>query len=220
MRIYYDDDELEALGKDESDLKMYCLDGQSIEWTLCFKQGVNVTDRYVWANVSHFSYFVLGVPLFHATNVQALKDAVGQGYNFTVSLTVVNQANSTLAFDITLYADTALIDTEEVVIAASSSANFSFTCSTGALVYGTYIMKASLNGTESLFTGNSILVTIPGDVDGDKDVDIFDIVRIAAIYDVVEPDPAYDPNCDIDGDQDIDIFDIVAAASHYGEEWS
>lgn len=42
---------------------------------------------------------------------------------------------------------------------------------------------------------------------------------MATIYGAVDPEPAYDPNCDIDGDGDIDIFDIVAAATHYGEIW-
>ncbi len=71
----------------------------------------------------------------------------------------------------------------------------------------------------TFIVGQIIFITIPGDVDGDRDVDIFDIVAMATIYGVVEPDPSYDPNCDIDGDGDVDIFDIVAAASHYGESW-
>jgi hypothetical protein len=58
-----------------------------------------------------------------------------------------------------------------------------------------------------------------GDVDGDRDVDIFDIVRMAIVYDVKYPNPQYDRLCDMDLDGDIDIFDIVAAATHYGENW-
>jgi hypothetical protein len=58
-----------------------------------------------------------------------------------------------------------------------------------------------------------------GDVDGDRDVDIFDIVLIAGAYGSEEGEPRYNPNYDIDGDGDIDIFDIVIAASHYGESW-
>jgi parallel beta-helix repeat protein len=58
-----------------------------------------------------------------------------------------------------------------------------------------------------------------GDVDGDRDVDIFDIVRMAIVYGVEYPDPRYDRLCDVDLDGDINIFDIVAAADHYGESW-
>jgi hypothetical protein len=64
-----------------------------------------------------------------------------------------------------------------------------------------------------------ILLTIPGDVDGDHDVDIFDLVRIVAAYGSSQPDPEYIEACDIDGDGDVDIFDLVITAVRYGESW-
>jgi len=59
-------------------------------------------------------------------------------------------------------------------------------------------------------------VTIPGDVDIDSDVDIFDIVKIAGCYGSGEGDPEYIFECDIDRDRDIDIHDVVIAAGNYG----
>jgi hypothetical protein len=89
-----------------------------------------------------------------------------------------------------------------------------------------YIISAvagSLPGETDLIdntlTDGTILVTIAGDVDGDRDVDIFDMVRMAGVYGVQLPDLQYDPNCDLDGDGDTDIFDLVIAASNYGESW-
>ena len=61
-----------------------------------------------------------------------------------------------------------------------------------------------------------MFITIPGDMDGDGDVDIFDIVIIASAYGTSIGNPAYNPNADIDGDGDVDIFDVVIAAGNYG----
>ena len=60
VRIYYNETELEEAGTSENDLQMYFL-GESNIWQLCSIQGVNTRENYVWANVTHFSYFVLGV---------------------------------------------------------------------------------------------------------------------------------------------------------------
>ncbi|MCW3986146.1 MAG: dockerin type I domain-containing protein [Candidatus Bathyarchaeota archaeon] len=62
-------------------------------------------------------------------------------------------------------------------------------------------------------------MTILGDVNGDRDVDIFDIVLMAGIYGMTEKDQQFIANCDIDGDGDIDIFDVVIAAGNYGQNW-
>jgi parallel beta-helix repeat protein len=58
-----------------------------------------------------------------------------------------------------------------------------------------------------------------GDVDGDRDVDIFDIVQMAGVYGADYPDPRYDRLCDVDLDGDIDIFDVVKAAVNYDKSW-
>jgi hypothetical protein len=58
-----------------------------------------------------------------------------------------------------------------------------------------------------------------GDVDGDSDVDIYDIVVIAGSYGSKEGDPEYSETCDLDYDNDVDIFDVVIAAGNYGKSW-
>jgi len=85
-------------------------------------------------------------------------------------------------------------------------------------VHASYV-QSETDIADNLFVDDWVLVTIAGDVDGDRDVDIFDIVKMASVYGVKLPDSRYDPYCDIDGDGDIDIFDIVIAAGHYGDNW-
>jgi hypothetical protein len=64
---------------------------------------------------------------------------------------------------------------------------------------------------------------LTGDLDGDWDVDIFDIVLLAGVYGTYPGHPDYVPEYDIDpppsGNGEIDIFDIVSAAGNYGEQY-
>jgi hypothetical protein len=73
--------------------------------------------------------------------------------------------------------------------------------------------------SDNTLIGGTVLVTIPGDVNGNRRVDIFDVVLMAGGYGTSEGQPKFNANCDIDGDGDIDIFDIVIAAANYGKDW-
>jgi len=68
--------------------------------------------------------------------------------------------------------------------------------------------------------------TLFGDMDGDGDVDVADIMLVASRWstscDNPDPDnddttPNYDAFYDLDGDCDIDIVDIMLVAAHWGE---
>jgi len=63
-------------------------------------------------------------------------------------------------------------------------------------------------------------VTIPGDVDGNGEVNIYDIVTMSGAYGAQAADPEYEANCDLNGDGRIDIYDIVLAAGNYGKTWN
>ncbi|MBC8422478.1 MAG: hypothetical protein H8E01_00445 [Chloroflexi bacterium] len=59
--------------------------------------------------------------------------------------------------------------------------------------------------------------TLSGDLDGDCDVDIVDIMMVASKWCCRLGDECYDPRCDLDGDGEIDIVDIMQVAAHWGE---
>ena len=154
-------------------------------------------------------------------------ETVGQGYNMTIYTTVENQGDFTETFNITAYANTTTIWKQLVTLNPGDNQTLAFTWDTIGFAYGKYTINVTADVVlgETDITDNTMtyprytLVTIPGDIDGDRDVNIFDIVRMAGIYGTTEEDPQYDPNCDIDGDGDIDIYDIVAAAANYSKSW-
>jgi len=57
---------------------------------------------------------------------------------------------------------------------------------------------------------------IDGDVDGDGDVDIFDLFAVASAFGTVQGDAGYNPACDFDGDGDVDINDLYTCGSNFG----
>ena len=59
--------------------------------------------------------------------------------------------------------------------------------------------------------------TLLRDLDHDCDVDIVDIMLVAARWHTAEGDPDYDPACDLDDSGEIDIVDIMLVAVHWGE---
>ena len=59
--------------------------------------------------------------------------------------------------------------------------------------------------------------TIPGDIDGDGDVDPDDVYVLAMAYGAVFPDPRYVEEADFDGDGDVDPDDVYVLAQNYGK---
>ena len=166
------------------------------------------------------------------TNVITSKTVVGQGYCLHINVTIFNYGNYIETFNVTVYYnETAFIlpngkNYTTITLSSRNYTTLTFTWNTTSFAKGNYTISAyatpvlnETNTDDNTFIDGWIFVTIPGDVDGDRDVDIYDIVRMANIYGVSKPDPRYDTNCDIDGDGDIDIYDIVAAANNYGDSW-
>jgi PKD repeat protein len=154
------------------------------------------------------------------------KETVAEGSMLAINVTVQNQGLSSETFNVVLYSNATVLGTEQFTLSPSTSVTVTFHWNTSGSAKGNYMIRAvsdiMTNETDTAdndVNAGYIVLTLAGDVDGDRDVDIFDIVRMASIYGVAFPDPSYDPNSDIDGDRDIDIFDIVAAAGNYGDSW-
>ncbi len=58
--------------------------------------------------------------------------------------------------------------------------------------------------------------TVPGDVDGDGDVDLEDLAALLAAYGTCLGDPTYNPDADLDGDDCVDLEDLAILLANYG----
>jgi len=151
---------------------------------------------------------------------------VCQGRTVSINVTIQNQGTYIGAFDIAVYANATPVASRPVALTTKIATTFTFVWNTFGFAKGNYIISAhatpvpdETNTTDNTIINGWIFVTISGDVDGDRDVDIYDIVRMSSVYGVVKPDPRYDTNCDMDDDGDIDIYDIVIAVGNYGKSW-
>ena len=61
---------------------------------------------------------------------------------------------------------------------------------------------------------------MPGDINHDAIVDIFDVAKIAGIFGCSSINPQWNPHCDVNEDGVINIFDLVAVAVNFGKQWT
>jgi hypothetical protein len=153
-------------------------------------------------------------------------ETVGQGNPIHLNVTVENQGSTSETFNVTTYANTTTIATQQVTLNAGENQTLTFIWDTTTYEKGNYSISAEAevllgesDVADNVFNYSWVFVTLTGDVDADRDVDIFDIVRIAASYGSTRGEITYDPNSDVDVDDDVDIFDVVPAASNYGQNW-
>jgi hypothetical protein len=154
------------------------------------------------------------------------KNVVGQGHSTIINTTIKNEGIYTETFNVTLYVNATTSEImENITLQNGFSTLLTFTWNTTNHEKGNYsitIYAHQVSGETTLTNNNLsswILVTIPGDVDGNREVNIFDIVMIAGVYSTTVGDPSYNYNYDINGDFYIDIFDVVIAAGNYAETW-
>jgi len=57
---------------------------------------------------------------------------------------------------------------------------------------------------------------LPGDVDGDGDVDVFDVIALVNAFGSTSGDPNWDPRCDFDGNGRVDVFDAITIVNNFG----
>ena len=179
---------------------------------------------------ARIEYAVITSPLdihdIAVTNVIPVKSVVGQDSTCKINVTVTNEGNFAETFNLTLYANTTAIYTHtNIVLTSGNSTTITFIWNTTSWSKGNYTLWAYAwpvpeeeDTTDNIYTDNFVIITIMGDVDGNFEVDIFDITYICVVYDTRMGEPEYVPNCDINSDGIIDIFDVTTACITYGQK--
>jgi len=159
------------------------------------------------------------------TNVAPLQSIVGQGYLTRIYVTIVNQDESTVAFNVSAYANTTLIQMQTLMLLGGNSTITSFTWNTTGFVKGNYTiwahaepLQGETDTADNTLTDGPVKVTIPGDVaEPFGFVDMTDIGWICLAYASTPTHPQWNPNMDINNDNIVDMTDIGIACLNYAK---
>lgn len=161
------------------------------------------------------------------TSVTVPKSVVARTCVLRFNVTAENQGGYTETFNVSLYANNSVVGTiTNIVLTNETSTTVSFVWNTTTFAYGKYIISAKastvqyeIDLADNTRVGGSVTVTIQGDVDGDFDVDILDVVKITGVYGTKRGDAAFSANSDLNNDGIISILDVVRCTGHYGEKY-
>ncbi len=190
----------------------------------------NVTHYFIYFTSTGFSNRVtiestiVGAQDVAVTNVASSKTAVGQGFSASMNVTVANQGFFTETFNVTAFANATIIGSEDVTLSAGDSTTIMFLWNTTGFAYGNYTLSAyawpvpgETDTADNNLTGGTIYVGLPGDVNGDGIVDIYDAIILAGAYNSKPGDPNWNPNTDINNDGIVDIYDAIILAGNYNK---
>jgi hypothetical protein len=159
--------------------------------------------------------------------VSSFKTVVGQTYDYPVNVTVSSSGNFTETFNVTVYANMTVIATQTVDnILNGTFTVLASTWNTAGFAYGNYTISAYVtpglartDGTEEYVFGGWVVVTIPGDLNGDFTVGLSDLVILARAYGSKPGDSNWNANADIDSKSAVGLSDLVVLAQHYGQHY-
>jgi len=201
----------------------------------------NTADNMYVGDTVHITQRVSPAHDVAITRYEQSKDVVGVGYSCSITATVQNQGDYTETFNVTVYANTTIIGSENVTLPAGNSTTMAFTWNTSGFAYGNYTVSAyawpvqgETDTDDNTFTDDTITISHLGDITGDGKCDIQDLARVSAAFGslrINDPDdPRYGqywhpvtcptcphtPNADITNDAKIDIQDLARTSANFG----
>jgi hypothetical protein len=158
------------------------------------------------------------------------KTIVGQGMNVTIQVVVSNQEFTLETSKLGIYAwnvTTINITEQNFALRSKAETTVSYKWTTTSIPYNYYRIDTyafplpgeTFTNDNTLHNGR-IMITIPGDVNGDRTVDVFDVLKIKYHRSGPPPGPGgYNTNVDVNDDGTIDVFDILIAKAYLGQSW-
>jgi parallel beta-helix repeat protein len=152
---------------------------------------------------------------------------VFQGLPVCVNVTVLNKGDFDENVNVTLYYNITtdeMIGTQNITIPTGENRTLSFVWDTTSVPYcHNYTITAAEtipldnNPADNTLACGPINVRIMGDINGDGEVDVKDLLMAAKAFGSSPGDPRWNLDADINGDNKVDIRDILLVARNFGK---
>lgn len=175
------------------------------------------------------------------TSIRHSKTIAGQHWStcIRINVTVQNQGVASATFNLSVYANAALIGlVKNIVVESGNSVTINVTWSNVVgYAKGNYTLSANVTQLpgevdilDNVLSDGWVFITIPGDCNGDRKVNVLDLILIAKHlghtygggHEPYSKDWYECMNTDIldDGPQSShNVLDLIIAAQHLGESW-
>jgi hypothetical protein len=198
------------------------------------------------STVAHATTQILDGYDLAVANIVCPNDVVGQNLTLPINATILNQGYFTANFCISLYVgknatsmgDETLIERRSVFsLDSGKSTTLTFGWSTIGFTKGNYTIIIHVTPVpneadvaDNILINGPIHVGIPGDVNGDRKVDLRDVYEVGrafgSTYNATDEEYwhtpprtccSHNPNCDINCDRKIDLWDYYTTCRNYGK---
>ena len=143
-----------------------------------------------------------------------------------IAVNVENHGTNAETFNLTVHANTTIVQTEPVTLTSGNYTGVSLLWNTIGWAKGNYAIWACVEPvagethvTDNALVGGTIYVGVPGDINGDGIVDIYDAILRADRFSSHPASPDWNPNADINSDNLVDIYDAIILAGHFNQHY-
>ena len=152
------------------------------------------------------------------------KSLIGEGSSMSIDVIVENQGIYDDTTMISVYANTTLIEESPIDLGSAEIAIVPFSWNTSGFAKGSYTISAAASQVggetdiaDNTFVDGKVRVTILGDVQGDGQVDVFDLLGVGKAYGSDSTQSSWNPYCDFNNDNRVDTIDLLELSENYGQ---
>jgi peptide/nickel transport system substrate-binding protein len=159
-------------------------------------------------------------------SMAASKTLLMQSGTTDLNVTVFNWGNFTENFNVTVYANTTIIETREVALTSGNSLSLTSSWNLSGIDYGKYTISSyswpvsgEIDTVDNNYTYGLVLVTIMGDIDGNGNVNVLDAIDLSNSFGRSIGQAGFNPSADFDDNGVVNILDAITLANNYNQHY-